>query len=137
MRHSRSCPGSGMSGVDARTIAAVRGGRRDGCRRGMAGRAPPRRCGRIRRLRFRGVTITDGINAGAVTRFGDLAKRSVLAARAGADLILCAATDPNHNAPALGIRVRRAIALAMADHQISRASAEAAADRILALRRRP
>ncbi|HZE04281.1 MAG TPA: glycoside hydrolase family 3 N-terminal domain-containing protein, partial [Solirubrobacteraceae bacterium] len=43
------------------------------------------------RLGFRGVTITDGIDAGAVTPYGSLATRSVKAAAAGADLILCAA----------------------------------------------
>jgi beta-N-acetylhexosaminidase len=90
-----------------------------------------------RRLRFRGVTITDGINAGAVTPFGNLAQRSVLAAEAGADLILCAATNPNRNTPSLGIRVKSAVASAIAHHQITRASAENAAARILALRRHP
>jgi beta-N-acetylhexosaminidase len=89
------------------------------------------------RLGFRGVTVTDGINAGAVTPFGDLAKRSVLAAEAGADLILCAATNPSDNTPQLGIEVLRALASAIAHHQITRASAQGAADRILALRAHP
>jgi beta-N-acetylhexosaminidase len=90
-----------------------------------------------RRLAFRGVTITDGIDAGAVTPFGDLARRSVLAANAGADLILSAATNPNDNTPQLGIEVRQALASAIAHHQITRASAQDAADRILALRAHP
>jgi beta-N-acetylhexosaminidase len=90
-----------------------------------------------RRLGFRGVTVTDGITAGAVTSFGSLAKRSVIAANAGSDLILCAATDPNDNTPQLGVTVLHALASAIAHHQISRASAQAAADRILALRAHP
>jgi beta-N-acetylhexosaminidase len=89
------------------------------------------------RLGFRGVTITDGINAGAVTPYGDLAKRSVLAANAGADLILCATTNPNDNTPQLGIQVLNALASAIAHHQISRTTAQNAADRILALRAHP
>jgi beta-N-acetylhexosaminidase len=90
-----------------------------------------------RRLGFRGVTITDGIDAGAVTPFGDLARRSVLAANAGADLIVSAATNPNDNTPQLGIEVLQAVASAIAHHQITRASAQNAADRILALRAHP
>ena len=89
------------------------------------------------RLGFHGVTITDGITAGAARRFGGLAKRSVLAAKAGADLILCAATNPNDNTPLLGVRVLHALAGAIAHHQISRASAQQAADRVLALREHP
>ena len=86
------------------------------------------------RLGFRGVTITDGIEAGAVTPYGGLARRSVLAAAAGADLILCAAPNPDDNAPQIGVTVREAIAAALADGQLSTTSAERAAARILALR---
>lgn len=86
------------------------------------------------RLGFRGVTITDGIEAGAVTPYGGLAKRSVLAAAAGADLILCAAPNPDDNTPQIGVTVRDAIAAALADGQLSRSSAELAAARLLALR---
>jgi len=85
------------------------------------------------RLGFKGVTITDGIDAGAVTPFGSLAQRSVLAAAAGADLILCAATNPNDNSPSIGITARNAIASALG-HQLGRAAAQQAATRILALR---
>jgi beta-N-acetylhexosaminidase len=86
------------------------------------------------RLGFRGVTITDGIEAGAVTPYGGLAKRSVLAAAAGADLILCAAPNPDDNRPKIGFTARDAIAAALADGQLNRSSAEQAAARILALR---
>jgi beta-N-acetylhexosaminidase len=40
------------------------------------------------RLGFRGVTITDAIEAGAIGRFGGIGRRAVLAARAGQDLLL-------------------------------------------------
>ena len=90
-----------------------------------------------RRLGYRGVTITDGIDARAITPFGDLARRGVLAAGAGADLILCAATQVNRNTPALGITVLQAITSALRHHQLSPADAERAASRVLALRAHP
>lgn len=89
------------------------------------------------RLGFRGVTITDGIDAGAVAAFGDLGRRAVLAASAGADLILCAKTDPSDNSPAQGVAARKAIASALADHQLNRRTALQSATRILALRASP
>jgi beta-N-acetylhexosaminidase len=87
------------------------------------------------RLGFRGVTITDGIDAGAVTPFGNLASRSVMAAAAGADLILCATTNPNRNTPQEGITVLRALTAAMGDRRLSLTSARLAVARILALPR--
>jgi beta-N-acetylhexosaminidase len=90
-----------------------------------------------KRLGFKGVTITDGIDAGAVTPFGNLGKRAVLAATAGADLILCATTNPANNTPAEGITARNAIVAALAHHQLSQSSAQQAAARILALRAKP
>jgi beta-N-acetylhexosaminidase len=86
------------------------------------------------RLGFRGVTITDGIEAGAVTPFGSLAARGVLAASAGVDLILCAATNPARNSPQIGLTVLAALTSAMATHRLSRSSAQLAAARILSLR---
>ena len=54
-----------------------------------AGLSPTVIGGELRgRLGFRGVTMTDAIGAGALDRFGGVAQRAVLAARAGADLIL-------------------------------------------------
>jgi beta-N-acetylhexosaminidase len=90
-----------------------------------------------KRLGFKGVTITDGIDAGAATPFGSLGKRAVLAATAGADLILCATTNPANNTPAEGITARNAIVTALAHHQLSQPSAQQAAARILALRAKP
>ena len=65
------------------------------------------------RLRFRGVTITDSLGAGAVARFGGYGERGVLAARAGEDLILCATTSPGGNTPDEGIDVLKSLALAL------------------------
>jgi beta-N-acetylhexosaminidase len=87
------------------------------------------------RLGFRGVTITDGIDAGAVTPFGSLAHRSVLAAAAGDDLILCAATNPAENTPQQGITVMRALTSALAGHQLGLTAARQAVTRIAALPR--
>jgi beta-N-acetylhexosaminidase len=89
------------------------------------------------RLGFKGVTITDGIDAGSLTPFGSLSRRAVLAAAAGDDLILCAATNPNDNTPAIGTTARNAIASAMGAHQLSASAARQAAARILALRAAP
>jgi beta-N-acetylhexosaminidase len=100
-----------------------------------AGLSPSIISGELRtRLGFRGVTITDGIDAGAVTPFGSLGTRSLRAAVAGADLILCAATNPNDNSPSIGLSALHALASALADHRLSQTSAEQAAARILALR---
>ncbi len=43
---------------------------------------------------FAGVTITDAIGAGALGAYGSTGNRSVLAAQAGMDVILCSAGDP-------------------------------------------
>ncbi len=103
-----------------------------------AGLSPTVIGGELRgRLRFRGVTITDAIAAGSLRPFGGPGARGVLAARAGADLILCAATDPAENSPALGFAVRSALAAAIHDGRLSRGGAEQAVARVLALRARP
>jgi beta-N-acetylhexosaminidase len=107
-------------------------------RRRPAGLSPAVISGELRRrLRFRGVTITDGIDAGAVTPFGNLGQRGVLAAAAGADLILCAAPLPSENTPAQGITVRHALAAAIARHQLSLSVAQQSAARVIALRVSP
>jgi len=61
----------------------------------------------------------------------------VLAASAGADLILCATTNPDDNSPALGIAARNAVASALAHGRLGRSTAQQAAGRILALRANP
>jgi len=47
------------------------------------------------RLGFRGVTITDALEAGGLEDFGTVPHRGVLAARAGADLLLFSGQDVN------------------------------------------
>ena len=46
------------------------------------------------RLGFGGVTITDALGAGALGAYGSLANKTMLAARAGMDALLCTATMP-------------------------------------------
>jgi beta-N-acetylhexosaminidase len=46
------------------------------------------------RAGFQGVTITDALGAGALGAYGDLQNRTMLAARAGMDALLCTATLP-------------------------------------------
>ena len=83
------------------------------------------------------MTITDGIDAGALARFGGVGNRAALAASAGADLILCATTNPDDNTPAIGVAARNAIASALAHPSAERTAAEQAASRILSLRNDP
>lgn len=45
------------------------------------------------RQHFRGVTITDALEAGALDPFGETGERSVLAAEAGMDILLCSGRD--------------------------------------------
>jgi len=89
------------------------------------------------RLGFAGVTITDGIEAGALVRFGSVGNRAVLAASAGSDLILCATTNPDDNTPALGTAARNAIASALAHGRLAHGAAEQSAGRVLDLRENP
>jgi beta-N-acetylhexosaminidase len=87
------------------------------------------------RLGFRGVTITDALTAGALSAFGSLGRRGVLAARAGADLLLC--TEPASAGSALsGTSVMLALDHALASGQLSRSSAEHVVARVIALRQR-
>jgi len=81
------------------------------------------------RLGYQGVTITDAIEAGALARFGSSAQRAVLAARAGMDLLLCAAQDVSQ-----GQSVTQALAGALDGGQLSAAEFTAAVQRVTALR---
>jgi beta-N-acetylhexosaminidase len=47
-----------------------------------------------RRLGFTGVTITDALGAGALSAYGSLQNKTMLAARAGMDALLCTAVKP-------------------------------------------
>jgi beta-N-acetylhexosaminidase len=86
------------------------------------------------RLGYRGVVITDELAAGALSGFGTIGQRAVLAAGAGADLLLCSEQDPGDNTPAEGTAALNALVAALGGGEISRASAEQAAARVLSLR---
>jgi beta-N-acetylhexosaminidase len=81
------------------------------------------------RLKFRGVTITDAIEAGALQAFGDTGARSVAAAAAGQDIILCSARSVQQGQDAVD-----AMQAAVADGQLDRGAAIHALQRVLALR---
>ena len=82
-----------------------------------------------RRLGFQGVTITDALEAGALRRYGTIARRSERAALAGMDLLLCAGHSVGE-----GQHAAAGLARAYRDGLLSRASGEAAVTRIAALR---
>lgn len=86
------------------------------------------------RLGFQGVTISDGLAAGALAPFGTIPDRGLEAATAGDDLILCSATSPAASTPNEGISVARALTRAMSARELTRASMEQAVSRVLALR---
>src|SRR5689334_4228896 len=81
------------------------------------------------RLGFRGVTITDAIEAGALRAFGGYGQRAVLAAAAGMDLLLCSARNP-----AQGQAVVTALAGALDGGKLGAAGFGAAVQRVAALR---
>ena len=79
------------------------------------------------RLGFTGVTITDALEAGALS--GSTGDRAVAAASAGMDLILCSARDPAQGDDAAGALVN-----ALQSGQLDRTDFTAAADRVATLR---
>lgn len=81
------------------------------------------------RLGYQGVTITDSLEAGALAAFGSYGQRAVLAARAGMDLILCAARDVTQ-----GQAVTSALASALDRGQLNSAAFTTAVQRVTALR---
>lgn len=81
------------------------------------------------RLGFRGVTITDALEAGAVAPFGDTGARSVLAAQAGMDVLLCSARDVTQGKAAV-----QAVAAALQGFQLNPGHSRQALRRVLDLR---
>ncbi|HYB88661.1 MAG TPA: glycoside hydrolase family 3 N-terminal domain-containing protein [Streptosporangiaceae bacterium] len=81
------------------------------------------------RLGFKGVTITDALEADALQAFGTTAQRSTLAARAGMDLILCSKQSASQ-----GQQARNALAAALRSGALSSSVFNAALTRITALR---
>ena len=80
-------------------------------------------------LGYQGVTITDAIEAGALTSFGSSGQRAVLAAQAGMDLLLCSARDVTQ-----GQEVTAALASALDSGRLNLAACHAAVQRVTALR---
>jgi len=81
------------------------------------------------RLGFRGVTITDALEAGALQAFGTTGQRATLAARAGMDLILCSGQRAIQ-----GRLARNALATALTSGTLSTSVFDAALARTIALR---
>ena len=83
------------------------------------------------RLGFRGVTVTDALEAGALRSYGSLGHRGVLAAGAGMDLLLYAGRNVSD-----GISGRNALVAALRSGTLNRAAFSASVARVLALRAR-
>jgi beta-N-acetylhexosaminidase len=81
------------------------------------------------RLGFRGVTVTDAMEAGALRPFGTIGRRALLAAHAGMDLLLFSARDVGEGNQGLG-----ALTAGLARRRIRLAESRASVARILALR---
>ena len=81
------------------------------------------------RLKFRGVTITDALEAGAIAAFGTPAQCSVLAAQAGMDVLLCSARDVSEGQDTVA-----ALAAALQQHDLDPGQFAIALLRVLALR---
>ena len=81
------------------------------------------------RLGFRGVTITDALEAGAIAPFGTPAQGGVLAAKAGMDVLLCSGRDVSEGQDTVA-----AVAAALEDGTLNPGLAEVALLRVLALR---
>jgi beta-N-acetylhexosaminidase len=81
------------------------------------------------KLGFRGVTITDALEAGALAGFGGIARRATLAAQAGMDLILCSGQRPGE-----GRRAALALATGYRGGGLRHAAFTTAVQRIVALR---
>ncbi len=81
------------------------------------------------RFGYAGVTVTDALEAGALSGFGTTGQRAVAAANAGMDLILCSARDV-----AQGEAATAALLDAYQGGQLDRAAFTAAVNRVDALR---
>lgn len=81
------------------------------------------------RLKFRGVTITDALKAGAIASFGTPAQCGVLAAQAGMDVLLASARDVSEGQDTVA-----ALAEALQNHTLNPGHFDIALRRVLALR---
>lgn len=82
-----------------------------------------------RRLGFKGVTLTDALEAGALNAYGSTSNRAVLAAGAGMDLLLCASQNVSQGTAAVN-----ALAGALRSGRLGKASFTASVNRVMALR---
>jgi beta-N-acetylhexosaminidase len=95
-----------------------------------AGLSPAIVGGELRqRLGFRGVTITDALEAGALRPFGSIGNRGLLAAQAGMDLLLCSAKYYTE-----GLQATAGLEQGYRDGQLSKPAFTASVQRVLALR---
>ncbi|MDH6112889.1 beta-N-acetylhexosaminidase [Kitasatospora sp. MAP12-15] len=95
-----------------------------------AGLSPAVVQGELRnRLGYRGVTVTDALEAGALGAFGDTGDRAVAAAEAGMDLLLCSSGDTQQ-----GDDAATALTTALTEHRLQPAEFTAAVTRITTLR---
>ncbi|MFJ3788925.1 glycoside hydrolase family 3 N-terminal domain-containing protein [Kitasatospora sp. NPDC090091] len=95
-----------------------------------AGLSPAAIQGELRdRLGFTGVTVTDALEAGALTPYGDTPARAVAAADAGMDLLLCSARDVTQ-----GDEAAAALAAALDSGRLDRSAFLAALHRVDDLR---
>ncbi len=83
-----------------------------------------------RRLGFHGVTITDGLGAGALRPYGATRNRAILATAAGMDLLLCSNRHVDQ-----GLAAEAGLVRGLQSKQLSRTDFTAATQRVLALRR--
>ena len=81
------------------------------------------------RLGFKGVTITDALEAGALRAYGSFQNRSLLAAEAGMDLILCSQQNVSEGEQAV-----TGLENGYSDGQLAKPAFVAAMDRVIALR---
>jgi beta-N-acetylhexosaminidase len=81
------------------------------------------------RLGFTGVTITDALEAGGLVHYGSIANRSVLAATAGMDLLLC---SEQHDSQ--GIAALDALVDGYRDGTLNQSDFQASVERVISLR---
>ena len=81
------------------------------------------------RLKFTGVTVTDALEAGALKPYGGTEHRTLLAARAGMDLMLASALNITE-----GQQARAELAAAYSNGTLNHAAFLASVNRVIALR---
>jgi beta-N-acetylhexosaminidase len=98
-----------------------------------AGLSPNMVQGELRNhLKFTGVTISDALEAGALSSYGSTRNRALFAALAGMDLLLCAAQDVTQ-----GQQASAELATAYSTGTLSQPAFLASVNRVIALRQSP